>query len=342
MTDTIEKPVVAARRIPGKRLLGLAVLIVALVVVALLSIAVGARSIPLPTVLHILFHRDTSDAAFSVWDLRIPRTLMGLAAGASLGVAGAVMQALTRNPLADPGLLGINSGASAAAALAVSVLGLTDLTAFVWFAFGGAAIAGVLLYLIAGRGGASPVRLALAGTAVAAALTGLTQGLTLLDRQTLDQMRFWTVGSLARADGATLGRVIPFLAVGLVVALLLARPLNALALGEDAGKALGAHLGRTRLLSLLAITVLAGAATAAVGPLMFVGLAVPHMVRAFTGPDQRWVLPCCALAAPTLLLAADVIGRVIAPQEIDVGVVTALLGAPVFIWLVRRSKVARS
>ncbi|WP_376768889.1 FecCD family ABC transporter permease [Amycolatopsis acididurans] len=338
---TVAAPAVRDSLLARRRALGLVVMALALAVVCLLSIAVGARSIPVPTVLHTLFERDASDAAFVVWDLRIPRTLIGLAVGASLGVAGAVMQALTRNPLADPGLLGINAGASAAAALSISVLGLTDLRAFVWFAFAGAAIAGVALYLIAGRGGASPVRLALAGTAVAAALSGLTQGLTLLDRGTLDQMRFWTVGSLERADGATLARVAPFLIAGLVLALFLARPLNALALGEDAGTALGANLGRTRLLSLVAITLLAGAATAAVGPLMFVGLAVPHMVRTFTGPDQRWVLPYCVVVSPTLLLAADVLGRVIAPEEIDVGVVTAFLGAPVFVWLVRRSKVAR-
>ncbi|GAA5153208.1 MULTISPECIES: FecCD family ABC transporter permease [Amycolatopsis] len=324
------------------RALGLLAAFALLVLLALLSVAVGARSVPLSTVVHLLFERDGSDASYVVWDLRIPRTLIGIAVGASLGVAGAVMQALTRNPLADPGLLGVNAGASAAAALSVTVLGLTDLRAFVWFAFAGAAIAGTALYLIAGRGGASPVRLALAGTAVSAALTGLTQGLTLLDQQTLDQMRFWTVGSLSRADAGTLVRVLPFLAVGLVLALLLARPLNALALGDDAGKSLGAHLGRTRLLSLLAVTLLAGAATAAVGPLVFVGLAVPHMVRALTGPDQRWVLPYCAVLAPALLLAADVVGRVIAREEIDVGVVTALLGAPVFIWLVRRSKAARA
>ncbi|GHF71804.1 iron complex transport system permease protein [Amycolatopsis bartoniae] len=322
------------------RALGLLAAFVALVVLALLSVAIGARSIPLSTVVHLLSGRDGSDASFVVWDLRIPRTLIGVAVGASLGVAGAVMQALTRNPLADPGLLGVNAGASAAAALSVTVLGLTDLRAFVWFAFAGAAIAGTVLYVIAGRGGATPVRLALAGTAVSAALTGVTQGLTLLNQQTLDQMRFWTVGSLSRADGATLVRVLPFLAVGLVLALLLARPLNALALGDDAGKSLGAHLGRTRLLSLLAVTLLAGAATAAVGPLVFVGLAVPHMVRALTGPDQRWVLPYCAVLAPALLLAADIVGRVIAREEIDVGVVTALLGAPVFIWLVRRNKAA--
>ncbi|GAB3008412.1 iron chelate uptake ABC transporter family permease subunit [Amycolatopsis acidiphila] len=324
------------------RTTGLVFALVLLVVVSLLSIAVGARSIPLSTVVHLLFERDGSDASFVVWDLRIPRTLIGIAVGASLGVAGAVMQALTRNPLADPGLLGVNAGASAAAALSVSVLGLTDLRAFVWFAFAGAAIAGTVLYFIAGRGGASPVRLALAGTAVSAALTGLTQCLTLLNQQTLDQMRFWTVGSLQRADDATLVRVAPFLGAGLILALLLARPLNALALGDDAGTSLGAHLGRTRLLSLLAVTLLAGAATAAVGPLVFVGLAVPHMVRALTGPDQRWVLPYCAVLAPALLLAADVLGRVIARAEIDVGVVTALLGAPVFIWLVRRSKAARA
>jgi iron complex transport system permease protein len=333
---------VETRTTSRSRATGLLLAFGLLVVVSLLSIAIGARSISLSTVVHLLFARDGSDAAYVVWDLRIPRTLIGIAVGASLGVAGAVMQALTRNPLADPGLLGINAGASAAAALSVSVLGLTDLRAFVWFAFAGAAIAGTVLYLIAGRGGASPVRLALAGTAVSAALTGLTQGMTLLNQETLDQMRFWTVGSLQRADGATLVRVAPFLVVGLVLALLLARPLNALALGDDAGKSLGAHLGRTRTLSLLAVTLLAGAATAAVGPLVFVGLAVPHMVRAITGPDQRWVLPYCAVLAPALLLAADVLGRVIAPEEIDVGVVTALLGAPVFIWLVRRNKAARS
>ncbi|MTD55760.1 FecCD family ABC transporter permease [Amycolatopsis pithecellobii] len=321
---------------------GFVVALVLLVVVALLSIAVGARSIPLSIVVHLLFERDGSDSAFVVWDLRIPRTLIGIAVGAALGVAGAVMQALTRNPLADPGLLGVNAGASVAAALSVSVLGLTDLRAFVWFAFAGAAIAGTVLYVIAGRGGASPVRLALAGTAVSAALTGVTQGLTLLDQETLDQMRFWTVGSLQRATGATMVQVVPFLAAGLILALLLARPLNALALGDDAGKSLGAHLTRTRLLALVAVTLLAGAATAAVGPLVFVGLAVPHMVRALTGPDQRWVLPYCAVLAPTLLLAADVLGRVVAPEEIDVGVVTAFLGAPVFIWLVRQSKAARA
>jgi len=322
---------------------GLAVAALLLLVVALASVAVGARSISLPTVFATLFGDSTPDAQFVVWQLRVPRTLAGVIVGAALGAAGTLMQALTRNPLADPGLLGVNAGAAAAAALSVSVFGLTDLRAFVWFAFAGAAIAGTVLYLLAtgGRTSASPVRLALAGTAVSAALTGVTQAAMLLDSRTLDQMRFWTVGSLTRVDGATLTRVTPFLIVGLLLAGALARPLNALALGDDAGRSLGANLTRTRVLTLVAITLLAGAATAAAGPLVFVGLAVPHMVRAVTGPDQRWMLPYCMVLAPALLLGADILGRVVAKQELDVGVVTALLGAPLFIYLVRRGRMAK-
>lgn len=324
------------------RAAGLVLVLVALGFAMLLSLAVGARSIPLSTVLDVLAARDGSDSAFVVWELRIPRTLIGVAVGAALGVAGALMQALTNNPLADPGLLGVNAGASAAAALSISVLGLTDLRAFVWFAFAGAALAGTVLYVIAGRSGASPVRLALAGAAVTAALTGFTQAVVLLDQNALDQMRFWTVGALERADMGTLTDVVPFLVIGLVLAFLLARPLNALALGEDVGRSLGANLGRTQLLTLVAVTLLAGAATAAVGPLVFVGLVVPHMVRAVTGPDQRWVVAYCAVLAPALLLLADVLGRVMAREEIDVGVVTALLGGPVFLLLLRRNKAVRA
>ncbi|WP_112228646.1 FecCD family ABC transporter permease [Lentzea atacamensis] len=321
---------------------GLVLGVVALGFVALLSLAVGSRSIPLSTLLDVLASRDGSDSAFVVWELRIPRTLIGIAAGAALGVAGALMQALTRNPLADPGLLGVNAGASAAAAMSISVLGLTDLRAFVWFAFAGAALAGTVLYVIAGRTGASPVRLALAGAAVSAALTGFTQAVILLDQNALDQMRFWTVGALERADLGTLTDVAPFLVVGLVLALLLARPLNVLSLGEEMGRSLGAHLGRTQLLTLIAVTLLAGAATAAVGPLVFVGLVAPHMVRVITGPDERWVVAYCAVFAPALLLLADVLGRVMAREEIDVGVVTALLGGPVFLILLRRNKAVRA
>jgi iron complex transport system permease protein len=320
-----------------RRAAGLVPAALLLIVVALLSIAVGARSLPPGTVFDVLLHRDGSDAAYVVWELRLPRALIGLLAGAALGVAGALMQALTRNPLADPGLLGVNAGAGAAAALSVSVLGITSLTGFVWLAFLGAALAGAVLYLIAGREGAQPARLALAGAAVSAALTGVTQAVILLDQQALDQMRFWTVGSLTRADPGRVEQIAPFLGIGLLLAFGLARPLNVLSLGDEVGRGLGLHLGWVRALTLIAVTLLAGGATAAVGPLVFVGLAVPHLVRGITGPDERWVIAYCTLLAPALLLLADVLGRVIAREEIDVGVMTALLGGPVFLWLLRRT-----
>lgn len=325
------------------RAAGLLAALLILGVLAMVSLAVGTRPIPLSTVADVLLSRDASEADFVVWSLRVPRTLTGVAVGAALGVAGALMQALTRNPLADPGLLGVNAGAGAMVALAISVLGVTHPTGYVWFGFAGAALAGTALYLLAGggRGGASPVRLALSGLAVSAALTGLTQAMMLINSRTLDQMRFWTVGSLVKSDPATLAFVAPMLLGGVLLGVALARPLNALALGDDAAAALGIKLGTTRLAGLAAIMVLCGAATATVGPLVFVGLAVPHVARAIAGHDQRWTLPYCAVLAPILLLVADVAGRAIGGESLDVGVVTALLGAPVFIALVRRERLVQ-
>jgi iron complex transport system permease protein len=258
-------------------------------------------------------------------------------------LAGAIMQALTRNPLADPGLLGVNSGAAAAVVFAIGVLGLTGPTGYIWFAFGGAAIAAVVVYELGtrGRAGATPIRLALAGTAISAALSAFTPAMVLLDSQTFDAYRFWAVGSLAGRGMTVLADVAPFLVLGVVLALALARPLNAIALAEDAGRALGAHITRTRALAALAVTLLCGAATAAVGPIGFVGLTVPHIARAITGPDQRWVFPYSLVLAPILLLGSDIVGRlVIRPAEMQVGIVTAFIGAPVFIALVRRRRVA--
>jgi iron complex transport system permease protein len=313
-----------------------------LLVAVLLSLAVGSRSLPLSTVVDALLHDDGSTASSVVWDVRVPRTLAGIAAGAALGVAGALIQALTRNPLADPGLLGINAGAAAGVVLSITVFGLTSLWASVWFAMAGAVLAGLLVYALAsgGRGGATPERLALGGAVIAAVFTGIGQTLMLLDAQALDQLRFWSVGSLARADSQTLTTVAPFVGVGLLLALSLVRPLNALALGDDGARALGAHVDRTRFVGLLAVTLLCGAATSAVGPLVFVGLAVPHMARMVAGADQRWTLPLSMLLAPALLLFADVLGRVaVRPDELDAGVVTAVIGAPVFIALVRYRRV---
>jgi iron complex transport system permease protein len=314
---------------------------VILALVALASIAIGAKGLSPAQVWHGLFHGSGTYADVVVGE-RLSRTVLGLLAGAALGLAGAVLQALTRNPLADPGLLGINAGASAAVVTALTYFGVTSLSGYVWFAFLGAAAVGALVWFLGGSRGATPVRLALAGTAISAALYGYLQAVMIMDDAALGKMRFWTVGSLASATDATIRQVLPFLAAGTVLALLLARPLNALAMGDDTARALGAHLGRTRVLAMAAATVLCGAATAACGPIVFVGLMVPHAVRSFTGPDLRWILPYATVLSPVLLLGADVIGRVVArPAELQVGIVTAVLGGPVFIFLVRRRRTAR-
>ncbi|MEU1463220.1 iron chelate uptake ABC transporter family permease subunit [Streptomyces sp. NPDC005727] len=323
------------------RALGLLLSVVILVLVALASIAVGAKALSPDQVWHGLFH-STGTYGDVVVDERMSRTVLGLLAGAALGLSGGVLQALTRNPLADPGLLGINAGASAAVVTALTFFGVTSLTGYVWFAFGGAAAVGALVWFLGGSRGATPVRLALAGTAISAALYGYLQAVMIMDGAALGKMRFWTVGSLASATDSTIAQVLPFLVAGTLLALGLARPLNAMAMGDDTARALGANLNRTRALAMLAATVLSGAATAACGPIMFVGLMVPHVVRSFTGPDLRWILPYATVLSPVLLLGADVFGRVVArPAELQVGIVTALVGGPVFIFLVRRRRTAQ-
>ncbi|MEU1705964.1 iron chelate uptake ABC transporter family permease subunit [Streptomyces sp. NPDC005706] len=321
--------------------LGLLLSVVILVLVALASIAVGAKALSPDQVWHGLFH-STGTYGDVVVDERMSRTVLGLLAGAALGLSGGVLQALTRNPLADPGLLGINAGASAAVVTALTFFGVTSLTGYVWFAFGGAAAVGALVWFLGGSRGATPVRLALAGTAISAALYGYLQAVMIMDGAALGKMRFWTVGSLASATDSTIAQVLPFLLAGTLLALGLARPLNAMAMGDDTARALGANLNRTRALAMFAATVLSGAATAACGPIMFVGLMVPHVVRSFTGPDLRWILPYATVLSPVLLLGADVLGRVVArPAELQVGIVTALVGGPVFIFLVRRRRTAQ-
>ncbi|MGV9274601.1 FecCD family ABC transporter permease [Streptomyces griseosporeus] len=331
----------AASAPPARRAirpLGLLVAVAVLAAVVVASIAIGARQLSLEQVWHGLF-QATGTYGDTVVDDRLARTLLGLLGGVALGLSGAVLQALTRNPLADPGLLGINAGASAAVVTAITYLGVTSLTGYVWFAFLGAAVVGALVWFLGGSRGATPVRLALAGTAITAALYGFVQAVMIMDDAALGKMRFWTVGSLNTATDLTLKQVLPFIAAGTLLSLALARPLNAMTMGDDTAKALGAHLGRTRALAMLAATVLCGAATAACGPIMFVGLMVPHVVRSFTGPDLRWILPYAAVLSPVLLLGADVLGRVVArPAELQVGIVTAVLGGPVFIFLVRRRR----
>ncbi|KOV70192.1 iron ABC transporter permease [Streptomyces sp. MMG1121] len=323
------------------RALGLLLSVAILLLVAMASIAIGAKALSPDQVWHGLFH-DTGTYGDVVVDERVARTCLGLLAGAALGLSGAVLQALTRNPLADPGLLGINAGASAAVVTATAYFGVTSLTGYVWFAFLGAAVVGALVWFLGGSRGATPVRLALAGTAISAALYGYIQAVMIMDDAALGKMRFWTVGSLASATHSTIMQVLPFLAVGMLLALGLARPLNAVAMGDDTARALGANLGRTRALAMLAATMLCGAATAACGPIVFVGLMVPHVVRSFTGPDLRWILPYATVLSPVLLVGADILGRVVArPSELQVGIVTAIIGGPVFIFLVRRRRTAQ-
>lgn len=347
MTNT-ELPTPETRSPRGRRrsvLLGGLLVIVALLVLAvLLSIAVGTRTIPLGTVLDAVFHFDPANADhLVVHELRLPRTAVGLLAGAALGMAGAVIQGVTRNPLADPGILGVNSGAALFVVVGISAFGLTSVTGYVWCGFAGAAVAGGVVYGISalGRDGATPVKLALAGAAVSAALMSVTSAVLLTDTTTFDEFRFWQVGSLTGRDPSTIAQAVPFLAVGTVLALICGRMLNALSLGEDVARALGQNVVVTRLLCAVSVVVLCGSATAIAGPIGFVGLTVPHVARMITGPDYRWLIPFSALLAPLLLLVSDVVGRVIlAPAEVQVGIITAVIGAPVFITLVRRRKLA--
>ena len=325
------------------RLFWLGVAGAVLVLVLLSSIAVGSKDIPVSRVIEALLAYDDSDDHAIIMALRLPRTVLGLLVGMALGLAGALIQALTRNPLADPGILGVNAGAAFAVSIGVAVFGIASVQHYIWFAFLGAIGATVLVYAIGsvGRGAATPARLTLSGIALGAVLGGVTSGLALLDPQTFDRMRFWGAGSLAAAGFDTIATVAPFLLAGVALAILVARPLNAIALGDDLAAALGANVMGVRAVVVVAVTLLCGGATAVAGPIGFVGLMVPHVARWIVGPDQRWITAYTLVLAPILLLSADVIGRIVMrPGELQVGIVTAVVGAPVLILLARRRKVS--
>lgn len=326
----------------SRRVLATVAAVIALLLAILLSLAVGARAVAPSTVLDALLHGGTSDDAEVVRQMRVPRTLIGLMVGAALALAGTALQGITRNPIADPGILGIGQGASVGVVLAIAFAGVHTLTGYVWFAFAGAALASVAVYAIAssGRGGATPVKLALGGAAINALLLSVTTGILTTRASALEEFRFWQIGSLDGRDAGVVGQIWPFLLAGAVLVVSVARGLDALALGEDVAKGLGQRVATVRIVGGVGATVLTGAAVAAAGPIAFVGLAVPHIARAIVGGDHRWVLPMAALVGPVMLLVSDVIGRVLFPPgEVPAGVMTALIGVPFLVTLVRRKAV---
>ncbi|WP_306329255.1 FecCD family ABC transporter permease [Streptomyces venezuelae] len=325
-----------------RRVLATSAALVALLVAVLLSLAVGARPIAPSTVLDALLHGGTSPDAEVVRQLRVPRTLIGLMVGAALALAGTALQGITRNPIADPGILGISQGSSVGVVLAIAFFGVHTLTGYVWFAFAGAALAAVAVHAVAssGRGGATPVKLALGGAAINALLLSVTTGILTTRASALDEFRFWQIGSLDGRDAQIVGQIWPFLLAGAVLVVSVARGLDALALGEDVAKGLGQRVATVRIVGGVGATVLTGAGVAAAGPVAFVGLAVPHIARAVVGSDHRWVLPMAALVGPVMLLVADVAGRIVFPPgEVPAGVMTALIGVPFLVTLVRRKAV---
>ncbi|MEM7736798.1 MAG: iron ABC transporter permease [Deinococcota bacterium] len=321
-----------------KSWLGL-VLVLGLLLVALaVSITLGAADISVGTVYTSLFRFDGSFEHLIIRTVRLPRVLAGAVVGAALAVSGAIMQGLTRNPLASPGILGINAGAAFAVVLAVLILGSPPLATYALFAFIGAAVAAILVYTLGslGRGGPTPLKLTLAGAVFTAFMSSFTSAILIMDQDTLDQVRFWTAGSLAGRDMALLARTTPYVVVGLVIALFMGRQITTLSLGEDVAVGLGQNTTWIKLVAAFAVVLLAGGAVALAGPIGFVGLVIPHVVRFTVSVDYRWILPYAALAGGLLVTIADIVARIIIrPQELPVGVMMALVGAPFFVYLAR-------
>lgn len=329
------------RRSAARRALLLGLLVVIVVVLAVVSLMFGVKTVSMADVLSVLNgHVDTVAEAAAA--KRIPRALLAIVVGAALALSGAAMQAITRNPLADPGILGVTGGAALAVIIGIAFLGVSSAYGYMAAATVGALFAAVFVYAVGsiGRDGPTPIKLALAGAASSAAFVSLSSAILLPRVNLVQRFEFWRVGGLGGASWNGLVTVLPAVALGAVVVFAMARPMNSLALGDELAAGLGEHVNRTRLIAAAGAVILAAAATAVAGPIGFVGLVVPHLCRMLIGPDHRWLLPFSAVIGALLLLCSDVIGRVIArPQEVEVGIITAIIGAPFFIWIVRRQKV---
>ncbi|MFG2729933.1 FecCD family ABC transporter permease [Streptomyces canus] len=346
-TTTVERPASrGATESRRRRVVGLGTLVVILVITGAVSLAAGARALSPAEVWHGLFAAPDSDQRLTeirliVETVRVPRTVLAIAAGVALGIAGALIQGYTRNPIADTGLLGVNTGASFAVVSVIAVFGFSNPFQYVWFAFLGAALAGVVVFGLAsiGRGAGNPLTLALAGQGITVFLMAMTTAVALSNQASLNALRFWNAGSVAGVGFDVIWPVTGFIAVGLVLALTTLPTINLLNLGEDVARGLGANIALSRTVGIVAITLLAGAATAACGPIAFLGLMVAHVARYLTGPDYRWLVPYAGLLGAIILLVCDIVGRlVVRPGELDAGVVVALLGAPFFAVLVWRGK----
>jgi len=334
-------PDTGRRRTGRGRPLWLLAALGALLALAFASVAVGSREVPW-SALAAAFGGPVDGFDQAAVAKRVPRTLLAVLAGAALGLSGAVMQGVTRNPLADPGILGVNTGASLAVVTGIAFFGLTSATGFVWAAITGAGATALFVYAVGslGRGGATPLKLALAGAATSAALASFISAVVLPRNDIAGGVRSWQVGGVGGGTFESVSQVLPFLLAGTVICLLSARGLDLLALGDELAAGLGARVAAARAAASLGAVVLCGAATAVTGPIAFVGLVVPHAFRLLAGGGHRWLLPLSALGGAALLTAADVAGRIAArPGEVDVGIVTALIGAPFFIHIVRRRKV---
>ncbi|MFG6082491.1 FecCD family ABC transporter permease [Paracoccus litorisediminis] len=320
---------------------GLAILALIVLGLCFLSVAIGTRSVAWADIWAGL-QGQTETIGQAAVAVRIPRTIMAALVGAALGLAGAIMQGVTRNPLADPGILGVNMGASLAVAIGLAWFGMDMAQLYVWTAIFGAGVTAAFVYVIGslGRGGATPLKLALAGAATSVAFSCFTIAVILPRNDIAGGFRSWQIGGVGGATFDGIRLVLPFLLVGFAVSLLSARKLNSLALGDDLAAGLGENVAVARGMAAFGAILLCGAATAACGPIGFVGLMVPHLCRLLVGVDHRWLLPFSALTGAGLLILADVLGRIIArPSELAVGIVTAFVGAPFFIWIVRRQRV---
>ncbi|MGB3732007.1 FecCD family ABC transporter permease [Microbacterium sp.] len=313
----------------------------ALVALSVVSVSFGMRAVSPDDIVAGLTGHDATIAQAAVLK-RVPRTVLAILVGAALAMSGAAMQAVTRNPIADPGILGVTGGAALAVVIGLAFFGLSSAWGQIAVAIVGAAVAAVFVYAVGslGRGGATPLKLTLAGAATSAAFASLISAIMLPRVELLQAWQSWQVGGVGGADWAKIGVLVPVLAVGALICLACARGMNSLALGDELAAGLGESVFRTRLVSALGAVLLAGAATAIAGPIGFVGLVIPHLCRMLVGTDHRWLLPLSAMAGAVLLVAADVVGRVVAAEEeLQVGIVTAVIGAPFFIWIVRRQKV---